>query len=304
MEQQLLSSGHSFAQLRAASYFSPLHSYRERIGGLTYYQFLYDLEKNFEEKSGDISAKLKEAAEILFNRNAMRASITVEKNEFLAMNDSLIAFSRKIPAFEFKAVEFSFQAEQLNEGIIIPSQVQYVSKAGDFRREGGEYSGKLNVLTNIMRTGYLWNNIRVQGGAYGSGISIDRSGLVSFMSYRDPHLDRTVGIFDGAADAVANLELSELDLTKAIIATSGAMDRPTTPAEKGARAATRYLIGITQEEVQKERDDVLSTSLEDLRGFAEVFRKTMDQDNICVFGSEGKIESNKPLFKNVIRINP
>jgi len=160
------------------------------------------------------------------------------------------------------------------------------------------------VLSNILRTGYLWNNIRVQGGAYGQGFSADRTGTFSFMSFRDPHLQRTVDVFDGTAEFLAGLEMSDLDLTKAIIATSGSMDKPTTPAEKGSRAATRYIVGISQAEIQKERDEVLATTVEDLRNFSEILDKAMKQNNICVFGNENKINENRTLFKNVIRINP
>jgi len=304
MEMRLISSGNAYAQMRAASYFSPVAAYREQIGGLTFYQFLADLEKDFDAKSQELSEKLQETAKLLFNRNAILVSVTVPESQFKELESNLEAFVNKIPAFEYMQKPFAFQPDQRNEAVVIPSQVQYVAKAADFYAAGGTYSGKMNVLTNIMRTGYLWNNIRVQGGAYGSGISVDRTGLVSFMSYRDPHLLRTIEVFDGTGNFIENLEMSDLDLTKAIIATSGAMDRPTTPAEKGSRAATRYIIGISQAAIQKERDEVLSTTLEDLRSFGEILDKAMKQDNICVFGNENKINESKSLFKNVIRINP
>ncbi|MCL2303916.1 MAG: insulinase family protein [Planctomycetaceae bacterium] len=304
MEQRLISSGNVFAQMRAASYFSPVVAYRERIGGLTYYQFLADLEKNFDARSQELSEKLQKTAKLLFNRNAMLVSVTVSEPEFKTLESNFGAFANKVSAFEYVKKPFVFQPEQRNEAVVIPSQVQYVAKAADFKAVGGVYSGKMNVLSNVLRTGYLWNNIRVQGGAYGSGFTVDRTGLFSFMSYRDPHLQRTVDVFDGTAKFVEMLEMSDLDLTKAIIATSGSMDRPTTPAEKGARAATRYIVGISQAEIQRERDEVLATTALELRGFGEILDKAMKQNNICVFGNENKINESKPLFKNVIRINP
>ena len=303
MEQRLIAAGHSYAVLRASSYFSKYHSYREKIGGLAYYQFLYDLEKNFDSKSDEISANLEKTAKLLFNRNVLLVSITVPEAEFMALQNDLAEFAKAIPAFAFVRQPFPFTPNQANEAVIIPSQVQYVSKAANCKLAGGEYSGKLNVLTNIMRTGYLWNNIRVQGGAYGSGISVDRSGVLTFMSYRDPNLKRTVNTFDGTGDYLENLEMSDLDLTKAIIATSGSMDRPTTPSEKGARATAMYIVGLTHAEVQKDRDDVLATTVDDLRGFAKMLREAMEQNNICVFGNEAKINEDKSLFKAIIRIN-
>ncbi len=303
MEQQLIAAGHSFAQLRAGSYFSPIHAYRERIGGLTYYRFLLDLDKNFEAKSKELSENLRKAAALMFNRKAMLVSLTVPEADFNGLKEELNDFAEKIPSFEFVKQTVPFVPNPANEGVVIPSRVQYVAEAADFKAAGGTYSGKINVLTNVLRTGYLWNNIRVQGGAYGSGFAADRSGFVAMMSYRDPHLDRTVGIFNGLPDYLEKLEMSDLDLTKAIIATSGSMDRPTTPAEKGARAAAMYITGLSQTEVQKDRDAVLATTVGDLRDFAVILRKALAQNNICVFGNEDKIEANKTLFKNVIRMN-
>lgn len=304
MEQQLLSAGHEFAQLRAASYFSPVHRYKDAIGGLPYYQFLLDLERNFDTKSDELVVKLKEAARLLFNRQGMLLSITVSKDDFEQLQGTLTNFVNAIPSFDFVPQPIIFEPKQANEAVIIPSRVQYVAKAADFRADGFAYSGKWNVLTKILQTGYLWNNIRVQGGAYGSGFGADRSGLLTFMSYRDPHLGRTLKIFDGTADFLANLEMSDLDLTKAIIATTGGMDRPRTPAEKGTGACIRYIVGLTQDEVQRDREMVLSTTVEDLRGFSKPLRQAMQQNNICVFGNEEKINESRSDFKNVIRINP
>jgi Zn-dependent M16 (insulinase) family peptidase len=157
------------------------------------------------------------------------------------------------------------------------------------------------VLTNILRTGYLWNNIRVQGGAYGGGFSADMNGVFSLWSYRDPHLKRTVDIYEGVADYLEKLELSEEDLEKAKIATIGGLDKPLTPSDKGSRVLGMLLAGMTQEDIQRERDEVLSTKVEDLRKFAPMFREGMKQNNICVFGSEAKLTEDKDLFKTTIR---
>jgi Zn-dependent M16 (insulinase) family peptidase len=189
----------------------------------------------------------------------------------------------------------------LNEAVAIPSRVQYVVKSADYRKAGFEYSGKMLVLTNILRTGYLWNNIRVRGGAYGSGFSIDRSGVFSLWSYRDPHLKRTVDIYEGVAEYLEKLDLSDEELTKAIIATIGSLDKPLTPNDKGNRNASMQLAGLTQEDIQHERDEVLSTTVEDLRQFAPMFREGMKQNNICVFGNEEKLNEDKNLFKKTIR---
>ncbi|MDR0338267.1 MAG: insulinase family protein [Planctomycetaceae bacterium] len=300
-EQSLMSQGHRFAQTRAASYFSPANTYRDRIGGLEYYKFLREAEKN-----NTITDQLKNCAgSLLRKENLDFISITIDKENFKTISETIRnKFQSGIVAgttdWDSDAADTATYG-QLNEAVVIPSRVQYVVKSADYRKAGFEYSGKMLVLTNILRTGYLWNNIRVQGGAYGGGFSADRSGVFSLWSYRDPHLKRTVDIYEGVANYLEKLELSDEELTKAIIATIGSLDKPLTPADKGNRVAAMQLSGLTQEDIQRERDEVLSTTVEDLRKFASMFREGMKQNNICVFGNEEKLKEENNLFKNTIR---
>jgi Zn-dependent M16 (insulinase) family peptidase len=300
-EQALMSQGHRFAQTRASGYFSQANAYRDRIGGIEYYKFLRET-----EKSNTLTDQLKNYAELFLRKeNLDFVSVTIDKENF----DTVSATIRN----KFQAGIVTKKSElrlgnadtvtygQLNEAVVIPSRVQYVVKSADYHKAGFEYSGKMLVLTNILRTGYLWNNIRVQGGAYGGGFSVDRSGVFSLWSYRDPHLKRTVDIYEGVADYLEKLELSGEELTKAIIATIGGLDKPLTPSDKGSRVAAMQLSGLTQEDIQRERNEVLSTTVEDLRKFAPMFCEGMKQNNICVFGNEEKLNEDKNLFKNTIR---
>ncbi|MDR2706069.1 MAG: insulinase family protein [Planctomycetaceae bacterium] len=300
-EQSLMSQGHRFAQTRASAYFSQANTYRDRIGGIEYYKFLREI-----EKSDRLPDQLKNyAGSFLRKENLDFISVTIDKENFDTISETIrTKFQSGIVT---KKSELSLNETdtavygQLNEAVVIPSRVQYVVKSADYRKAGFEYSGKMLVLTNILRTGYLWNNIRVQGGAYGGGFSVDRSGVFSLWSYRDPHLKRTVDIYEGVADYLEKLELSDEELTKAIIATIGSLDKPLTPADKGNRVAGMQLSGLTQEDIQQERSEVLSTTVEDLRKFATMFREGMKQNNICVFGNEEKLKEDKNLFKNTIR---
>ncbi|MDR1142420.1 MAG: insulinase family protein [Planctomycetaceae bacterium] len=300
-EQSLMSQGHRFAQTRASGYFSPANTYRDRIGGIEYYKFLREM-----EKSNTIADQLKNyAGQLFLKENLDFISVTIDEENFDTVSETI---RNKFQSGIITKKSELFWAEtdtspygQLNEAVVIPSRVQYVVKSADYRKAGLEYSGKMLVLTNILRTGYLWNNIRVQGGAYGGGFSVDRSGVFSLWSYRDPHLKRTVDIYEGVADYLEKLELSDEELTKAIIATIGSLDKPLTPADKGNRIAAMQLSGLTQEDIQRERDEVLSTTVEDLRKFALMFREGMKQNNICVFGNEEKLKEDKNLFKNTIR---
>jgi Zn-dependent M16 (insulinase) family peptidase len=301
MEQSLLSAGQRYAQLRSASYFSAYNAYKEKITGIDYYRFLVELEKNFDKEGKNAAAKLKTVADAILHDGKGEIYITLSAKDFAESKNILDKFRAKLSNKKPVSQYMEFKENQLNEAVIIPSRVQYVVKTANYRKAGFEYSGKMMVLANILRTGYLWNNIRVQGGAYGGGASFDRNGVFSLWSYRDPHLKRTVDIYEGVADYLENLDLSEEELTKAIIATIGSLDKPLTPAEKGGRVIGMHLTGLTQNDLQKERDEVLSTTVDDLRKFAKMFRDGMKQNNICVFGNEEKLKEDNTLFKNSIR---
>ena len=303
MEQSLMSSGHRFAQIRSASYFSPRDKYREKTGGIEHYQFLVDLERNFDERGTAFARQLEKYAQTLFSTANGQIFVTVPKENFAGIKPILQAFEAKFPQVAVQpdgAAEWP-KLSQANEAIVIPSRVQYVVKSANFRNFGFEHTGHLLVLSNILRTGYLWNNVRVQGGAYGGGLTADMNGVFSLWSFRDPHLKRTVEVYAGIADHLEKLELSEEELTKALIATIGSLDKPLTPSEKGSRVIGMMLSGITQEDIQQERDEILSTNLDDLRAFAPMFRKGMEQNNITVFGNEAKLAEESDLFKATIR---
>ncbi|MGL4593963.1 MAG: insulinase family protein [Thermoguttaceae bacterium] len=306
IEQGLMSAGNRFGQTRAGAYFSPLSAFKDEIGGIEYYKKLVDLEKNFDEKGPKLVEELKKLTTELFQGTTPLVVVTLDEEDFETAKPALEQFemSFESPKKSEKSAESETQFPvlgQLNEAVIIPSRVQYVVKSADYKKAGFDYSGKMLVLMNILRTGYLWNNVRVQGGAYGGGLSIERSGLFSLWSFRDPHLKRTVDVFDGIADYLENIEISEEELTKAIIATIGSLDKPMTPSEKGSRIAAMQISGLTQEDIQRERQEVLSTTVHDLRNFAKMFRSGKEQNNICVFGNEQKLESDKDLFKTSIR---
>ncbi|MDR3110243.1 MAG: insulinase family protein [Planctomycetaceae bacterium] len=303
LEQSLMSNGHRFAQTRAASYFSRDDLYDERTGGIEFYKFLKELEKN-----PNMTEKLQTYANHFLRReNLDFVSITLDEENFDSLKET---FAKKFKeGLLTKNSTLTNKPNdpndkplgQLNEAVVIPSRVQYVVKAANYKQDGTKYSGKMLVLTNILRTGYLWDNIRVQGGAYGGGVSITRSGIVSLWSYRDPNLKRTVDIYEGVANFLEKLELTDEELTNAIIATIGSLDKPKTPAAKGGTIAMEILAGQKREEVQQRRDEVLSTTLSDLRDFAKMFRDAMKQNNICVFGNEEKLKEDKDLFKTTLR---
>ncbi len=169
-------------------------------------------------------------------------------------------------------------------------------------REGYEYSGSLQVLRTIANLDYLWNRVRVQGGAYGVSVVFTRSGMMLFASYRDPNLRETLNVYDGLAEYLSNFNADEREMKKYIIGTISRVDAPLTPQMKGERSEINYFTGLTQEDIQKERDEILSATAKDIKALARMAADVLKNNYICVLGNETKIKENKDLFNKLVQV--
>ena len=196
---------------------------------------------------------------------------------------------------------WEFVPEQKNEAFITSGQVQYVAMSGNYNENGSTmpYQGSLLVLGNIMRSEYLWNHIRVLGGAYGCNCIIGRSGDGFFTSYRDPKLANTVQVFEKAPDFIENFEVDEREMRKYIIGTVSLMDIPLNAADISMRELSNYMAGITYDMLEKTRKEVLTTTSETIRSLAPLVKNILRQNNVCVVGSKSAIEESKNLFKEI-----
>ncbi len=188
-------------------------------------------------------------------------------------------------------------AYKKNEGFKTSSQVQYVARTGNFRNAGYKFSGAMRILTVIMNYEYMWLNIRVKGGAYGCMSGFLRNGDSYFVSYRDPHMDETNQIYNGIADYVEHFTVDERDMTKYIIGTISDLDVPLTPYSKGIRALGIYMMGVTYEMMQKEREEILTATQETIRGLAPAIRAVLEDGVVCAIGSEEAIGQSKILLE-------
>lgn len=297
-DQRLAYMGLNIAASRLGSYLSDRGAYQDLTMGFGFYRFLGGLLKELDLRA--VASRLKAVQEALVNRAGLQVGVTCQEGQLQAVMAALPETLRKLPLREFKAAAYRFPKEPLNEGFQDASKVQYVLKGADYKKLGFAYSGRMNVLGQLLSTVYLQNTIRVQGGAYGGFAIMDDAGLLAFASYRDPNLRKTVENYLGAPRFLAELKLDERDLRRLIIGTISDWDRPLDPDQKGAVAVQRHLRGDTLAMLQKERDEILSTTLEDLRGFAPLVEKVMAQPFLCVVGNEKKIADEKELFKTVL----
>ncbi|NLC43444.1 MAG: insulinase family protein [Clostridiales bacterium] len=302
MEMIINQAGNQVAMSRLSSYFSPAGKYSELTSGIAFYHFLCDLEDNFDSKSPELVEKLERAVQLIFRKNSLIAGITISEKEYPGFAEQFRNFAQKLSKEEYPSAPFPFHEEAYNEGLLTPSKIQYVAKGFSYIRMGYSYRGTLQVLRTISNLDYLWNRVRVQGGAYGVSISFTRSGMMIFTSYRDPNLRETLEAYDGLTDYLANFDADEREMKKYIIGTISRLDTPLTPQMKGERSELYYFTGLTQESIQKERDEILATTARDIKGLSGMTADVLKNDYLCVVGGQSKIKQNEDLFKNMVSV--
>ena len=222
---------------------------------------------------------------------------TADQEGYAVLRRELGDFKASLPAGDQARYPFAFEPGNRNEGFMTASQVNYVARCGSFAGSGYAYTGALKVLKVIMNYEYLWMNLRVKGGAYGCMSSFGRSGEGYMVSYRDPKLLKTNEIFEKSVDYTEHFDVSERDMTKYIIGTISSMDTPLNARAKGMRSLSAWMTGVTEEQVQKERDQVLGCGVEEIRALAPYLKAMLSQNHICVIGNEEKLEGQKQLFE-------
>lgn len=302
LQANLSSSGHLVAAMRSMSSFSRYALYQDELKGIAFYRSICHIEKELSESPKNVSDKLAAIAKKLFARNRMLISFTGNNEAYGNAKPSLekvIAGFDKMSAVGNQA-EVHFNTAK--EAFIDASQIQYVAKTGDFICEGYEYTGALRLLRIILSYDYLWINVRVKGGAYGCMNTFLRSGESYFVSYRDPNLSDTLDVYDRIPEYIKSFSPDERDMTKYIIGTFSALDTPMNPEAKGSRSLSAYLEGITYEQIQKERNEILNAQPEDIRKLADLVEAVLKKDSICVIGNENMIKESAGLFENVEKL--
>jgi len=302
LQANLSSSGHLVAAMRSMSSFSRYALYQDELKGIAFYRSICRIEKELSESPKSVSDKLAAIAKKLFARNRMLISFTGNNEAYGNAKPSLekvIAGFDKMSAVGNQA-EVHFNTAK--EAFIDASQIQYVAKTGDFICEGYEYTGALRLLRIILSYDYLWINVRVKGGAYGCMNTFLRSGESYFVSYRDPNLSDTLDVYDRIPEYIKSFSPDERDMTKYIIGTFSALDTPMNPEAKGSRSLSAYLEGITYEQIQKERNEILNAQPEDIRRLADLVEAVLKKGSICVIGNENMIKESAGLFENVEKL--
>ncbi len=296
-------NGMGYALKRMRSYFSNQGMFNELTGGAEYYWFITDLLNNYDNQAETISNKLMETAALLFNKNNLIVSVISEKSDLRVFSKNLKRFAKNQPKGKVTCKTWDFEFDKKNEGLLSASKVQYVLKGYDFKKLGYNWDGKMRVLNQILSRDWLTNQIRIIGGAYGGFCSFSSTGFVYFGSYRDPNLAETLDNYSATPEYLRTFEADEKTMTRYIIGTVSRMDDPLTPSQKGNLAVRRYFEKISKDDIQKERNAVLSTTIKDIKNFEKLVSDILAQDAFCVYGNEDKIQLNKDLFGKLIKLS-
>ncbi len=301
LESSLVPSGHIFANRRVRAQFGGAGWVNEQMSGIGYLFALRQIAKDIDKKWDSVLQKLETMRDLLITSKSLICNVTLDAEHWKTFKPHLENFIFAMPEKNVQLSTFDIQPAIEKEGLTIPAQVNYVGKAANLYDLGYEFDGSAEVITGYLRMAYLWEKVRVQGGAYGGFCIFDsNSGVFSFLSYRDPNLDTTLENYDNAAGYLKNLDaksLSDNELTKAIIGAIGDMDSYQLPDAKGYTSMMRYLTGRSDALLQKERDEILSTNGEDFIAFGEVLEKAAKSKAVAVIGSQSAIESAKAGLK-------
>lgn len=309
LKVRLMSAGHQAAAGRALAKVSRSACINDMAVGIGYYNYLAHLDEHFDEEKETLANGCRELLQKLFSRENMLISCTGSPENYQALEEAMPAFYQALEKFEAGSVqeagltEYVPLLEPKKEAYTTPAEIQYVAVAGKYDEVSSVNHGVLNVVRHLLNYDYLWNQVRVKGGAYGVFCRFNREREGYFASYRDPNLAATLEVYRQAADYLAEYDAEEREITKTIIGAISGMDTPLTPAMKGKRSMSVYLSEIPVEELQKERDQVLSCTKEDIRQLSEVIRTVAEQGTVCVIGNEKHIRENGDLFDQIYSLS-
>lgn len=302
LQGDLSSSGHLVSATRALGYYLPRSRYSDMTTGIDFYRLVDRLESDFEHEKEDLKQKLNQLTHMLFRAEKLMVNVTSKEGGCKAVQKQIKLLKPQLFTDPITDVPCVVSCISKNEGFMDASQVQYVSQVGNYKDQGYSYTGAFRVLRTILSYDYLWLNVRVKGGAYGTSGAFTRTGDAYFASYRDPNLKETLNVYAGIVEYLKQFDASERDMTKYVIGTISGMDTPLNPKAKGRRSMMAYFADLTEDMVQKERTEVLNVSVEDIRTLAAPVKAALDQHYICVIGNEEKIKENKDVFDKVEKL--
>ncbi|MDO4594566.1 MAG: insulinase family protein [Tissierellia bacterium] len=301
-EDTMYMYGHVLTSTRNRAQYSMADAFSELCSGFSYYLFLKKAELEVENDFDNFLLKIKDVYQLAFNKKNLIVNVAAIKDDFEKTRVLVNDLKKNLKANYDKKVKRNILIDSHKEAIASSSNVEYVSKGANIKKYGYEYDHRFILLNSILSNSYLYSMVRAKGGAYGVGIGIDRISNLTTYSYRDPHIKNTLNVYDNMDEFIKNLSLDKRDLDDKKIATIGSLTSPKTPYEKSLNDLKMYINDINYEQLNEIVENVKNTSIKDLNELSVVYKKAMDENNLTVFGNKEKIEENKDIFTNILKI--
>lgn len=292
MESWYQNEGHGLAIERVRLHISKEYSKRETIIGLEFYEYLKVISKDLESNLNNIIKNLKILNDKLFIKENFKALSISNKGLLPKIKTALNKIYLELSSISYK--EPSAGVDSIKNTMFITKSNTYNNAMGfNFTLKNYKYSGKLKVVSTILNTTYLQNEVRVKGGAYGVCSEVSREGYIIFYSYRDPNIDKTIEVFKGAYNFLKNFNANKEEMKKYIIATINLYDKPLHCYKVGERDLYSYMCGVTHKQLVQERNDILKTQLQDIKDFGKVMESYKKTYTIITVGNAELISKNE-----------
>ena len=300
LESRFKNSGHAFVARRISGFYNPQSKLASYHGEYDFYLFISELVNNYEQNSDKIKEQLYTVTSLIFNQARLLVNFVGNKEEYINFKETISSYLAKYPSEldKQKGLEIKLEEQGYSEGFYFDSLVQYVGAGYNIN----DYTGTYLVLRHILSLDYLWNNVRVKNGAYGSGVIFNAFGDFNLWSYRDPNLAETLEIYYNINNYVANIDADEKDLNKYIIGTLNSLDVLMSPSAQAAYSLNKYITNSPFEVYDKLVNEIKNTTVEDLRKLATEFENIKSKSYTCVLGSKDKVLENKQLFNKTIEL--
>ncbi len=285
MEQAAVPSGHTLVNTRLNGRLSTVGRMAEEMNGVNALFYVRELIRRLETEWDRVREDLVALHACVIRRNGVKLDMTADAALLRAARGPLEELVSALPSRPASALVVELDALPGAELLSIPAQVNYVGLGLSFKGTGYRYHGSQAVILRHLRMGYLWDRVRVQGGAYGCFARYGRATeAFTFASYRDPNVENTLRVYRETADYLGNLSLSEADVTRAVVGAIGDVDAYMLPGAKGATSFSRWMTGETDERRQRVREEILSTKLSDFHDFAPYMAAALEKAVPCVLG--------------------
>lgn len=299
LEMNFNFGSHVAALRRLESYYYEGAKYGQLLDGIDYYDFICEVLSEYDEHKDAFVERLQSVLRELLTTDQLVATFVGSKEDFDHFKENSKEFFEKLGKHKVEKQTFTRKVEVLNEAFKTPQEINYVAKGYNQTLLGVPFNGMNLFMKSVLGLDYLWNTVRVQGGAYGGMSVINDKGDVAALSYRDPNIVETLKRYDGQVEYLETFNPSKAEFEKNLIGTFSQIDRPLSAAQKGAIAFNRYFTHVSQERVQQLRNEVLATTPEQVRAYAPTMKSLLDQNAYVVIGNDSKIEQHKELFKHI-----